>query len=216
VVSPILTGESGLEQLRKVCKTMNELGVKVNKKCGFHVHVGARRQPISFFKNLMRLYARFESAIDTMMAPSRRSSANLYCAPLSNREFELSSASTIENIARACRFDPGPHNVRSAGRYKKVNLQSYWQHGTVEFRHHQGTVDHVKTEMWVRLCLRMAQFCAANQEAVVTALTVSSLADLLTLVGAEKDLVEYAIGRAFHFAALEATREANRATRRAA
>ena len=41
IVSPVLRGREGLEQVRQVAALLQELGARVNRTCGLHVHVGA-------------------------------------------------------------------------------------------------------------------------------------------------------------------------------
>lgn len=41
LVSPILNGEDGINELKTVCRVLNECGAKVNKSCGTHVHIDA-------------------------------------------------------------------------------------------------------------------------------------------------------------------------------
>lgn len=156
IVSPVLRGEDGFRQVQKVCDMLKQSGCKVNLKCGLHVHVGANGWSVETFKNLMRLYASAEKAIDTFMAPSRRESANAFCKALRVSHGPLDAATNMDEVVRACGQSPGRTNVRGSGRYYKVNLQSYWQHGTIEFRQHQGTIEADKTLNWVKLCLRMS------------------------------------------------------------
>lgn len=161
IVSPVLRGEDGFRQVQKVCEILKSSGCKVNLKCGLHVHVGAGDWLLEVFKNLMLLYKSAEKAIDSFMAPSRRESANSYCKSLQISPAGLAAATTMDELARACGQSGGRRNVRDSGRYYKVNLQSYWQHGTVEFRQHQGTIEADKTLNWVKLCLRL---CLAARE----------------------------------------------------
>jgi hypothetical protein len=195
VVSPELRGEDGFAQLRKVCDVLTSLRCRVNRSCGFHVHVGAVAQPLSFFKNLIKLYASAEDAIDSFMSPSRRASANTFCGSLKARinTQALDAASTVGQVARAIRQNEGRDRARHAGRYCKLNLQSFWQHGTVEFRQHQGTVEASKAENWVRLCLRMCLTAAAGEK------TVASVDELLTAVEASDVERSYFSGRVTYF-----------------
>ena len=39
----------------------------------------------------------------------------------------------------------------NAGRFCKLNLSAYFRHGTVEFRHHGGTLNATKIEAWLRM-----------------------------------------------------------------
>lgn len=159
LVSPVLRGEAGIESLRTVCRVLTASGCKINKTCGFHVHVGATDKPVSFFKNLVKLYASAQSTIDTFLAPSRRGYTNGYCRPLAmtpDREARIDRALTIADVSAAIgQMGTDRASARGPNRYSKLNLQAFWQHGTVEFRHHQGTVDADKAVYWVRFVLRL-------------------------------------------------------------
>lgn len=157
IVSPVLRGEDGFRQLQKVCDVAKQAGCKISQKCGLHVHVGARELEIGTVKNLVRLYAGAEGTIDSFMAPSRRGpqAGRGFCKSLRVNARLLDRASTMDDIARAIGQSAGRHDARNLGRYCKLNLQSFWQHGTVEFRHHQGTVEAEKALNWVKVCLRM-------------------------------------------------------------
>lgn len=197
VVSPVLKGEEGFRQLRTVCNALTALRCKINTRCGFHVHVGASTESVSFFKNLIKLYSAAEIGIDSFMANSRRASNGNYCRSLRDRvrPINLNRADTLDTVAAAIGQQSGRAYARSAGRYSKLNLQSFWQHGTVEFRHHQGTVEAVKAENWVKLCLRM---CLAARTNEVTS-SVMDLNALFTLVGATPSEVAYFQGRVNYF-----------------
>src|SRR5437868_6708588 len=41
LVSPILFGEAGIAQARRMCEALKACGAKVNTTTGFHVHFGA-------------------------------------------------------------------------------------------------------------------------------------------------------------------------------
>jgi len=193
VVSPALSGEEGYNQLRTVARVLTTMGAKVNRRCGFHVHVGARQRNVGFFKNLVKLYAMYERVIDTVVAPSRRGYANTHCAPVQVQESRWASATTIQEVARSI----GQSGQRDGTRYKKINLNAYWQHGTVEFRQHQGTVEVAKIENWVRFCLRL---CAKASAAELPRPNEFTLETLMTTIDASQVEREYFNGRQAHFA----------------
>lgn len=207
VVSPVLRGDAGLDALSRVCNVLKDNGVKVNKRCGYHVHVGAREWQVDTFRNLCLLYAGSERFIDSFMAPSRRGAqgGNGFCRSLRVNHTAMASARTVDDVARACSQNPGTRYVRDSGRYCKLNLQSFWQHGTVEFRHHQGTVEAEKAVNWVRMCLHM---CAAAMQQTAA---IASMDALFDHVKATPTMANYFKARAEYFTAQEA-----RAMRRAA
>lgn len=158
VVSPVLRGQAGLDEVARVCRALEAIGCVVNRTCGLHIHVGIRGTPmaddVDFFKRLVKLYAKFEPVIDTFVAPSRRGNANSYC-----RKVELNAC-----IERAGDMHTLFRAYNNGSRYAKLNLQSYWRHGTVEFRQHQGTTDARKVTNWVIFCLRMVSHAASVED----------------------------------------------------
>jgi hypothetical protein len=171
VVSPILRGRAGIEEMRKVCKLLDEKGCTVRRRCGFHVHVGARDRDVNFFRNLLNLYGHYESAIDTITSRSRRGSANDYCRSTreqisnSERRTQIDAATTVAELAlwyAGNDYDRRYSRTDNLERFLKVNLAAYWRHGTVEFRQHQGTVSADKAEHWVKVCLRLVSAAVAG------------------------------------------------------
>jgi len=193
IVSPVLSGEEGFDQLRKVCQVLMTLRARVSRRCGFHVHVGARNRNVQFFKHLVKIYAQFEQVIDSVVAPSRRGHANSFCAPVRVIESRWNYATTIEDVARSI----GQTTRRDTTRYKKLNLNAYWQHGTVEFRQHQGTVEVAKIENWVRFCL---QVTAKASEAELPRPNEFTLETLLTTIDATPVQRAYFTARQAQFA----------------
>jgi hypothetical protein len=156
VVSPVLRGEEGLTQIKKVCDALVAAGCTVRRSCGLHVHVGAQNAGIDFFKNLAAIYAKYEGAVQTFLAPSRAD--NMYAAPIAHRVVrERARIDAAQTLEATMEYLGAPRRSgRNGRRYSTLNFSSYWQHGTVEFRHHQGTVEARKAINWVKLCLRMA------------------------------------------------------------
>lgn len=126
IVSPILKGENGFDQIKEICKFLDRVNAKVNRSCGLHVHFGAPNMSKEIRYQICKSYANNESIINQLVSPSRRD--NGFCKSLSNV-----SLRTLE-------FD----------RYYKVNAFCAWdRHQTVEFRQHQGTVNSNKIINWV-------------------------------------------------------------------
>ena len=154
IVSPILEGENGLEQLRKVSEVLVRLEVKINRTCGLHVHFDAAQMNVATWKNLLFNYAGLEDIIDTMMPQSRRGNTNQYCKSLNitNLKSKLDAATTIQQVANIF-----------PNRYQKVNTQAYNRHKTVEFRQHSGTIEAEKMVNWILFLHNLVSFSAQNR-----------------------------------------------------
>lgn len=150
LVSPVLKGQSGLDDVKAVCEALSEVGALINKSCGFHAHFGTDdfKESISVWRNLYINYATLEEDIDAFMPPSRR--RNTYCASLKVRGWreKMENARTLVELEKA---------ITKRSRYFKLNSQSYWRHGTVEFRQHSGTIEFDKIRNWLLFCARLVE-----------------------------------------------------------
>lgn len=150
LVSPVLKGRRGLDEVKTVCEALAEVGAMINKSCGFHAHFGTEdfKDSISVWRNLYINYATLEEDIDAFMPPSRRQ--NTYCASLKVRGWreKMENARTLIELEKS---------ITKRSRYFKLNSQSYWRHGTVEFRQHSGTVEFDKIKNWLIFCARMIE-----------------------------------------------------------
>lgn len=161
LVSPILRGEAGFEQVAVVCRVLNRLGAQVNRSCGLHVHVGARELSIKALRRLAIFYAQHEDVIDNLLPVSRRgaNAGNGYCCTNKNTNLAaLATARDAMGVAVA---------VNGGGRYAKLNFTAFRRHSTVEFRHHSGTVDGAKVIAWTKACLRMVVAAERDQEEAI-------------------------------------------------
>lgn len=159
LVSPILEGEAGLEELETVCWVLDLCDVKVNDSCGFHVHMDASGFGMETWKNLALTYKHLEPVIDSFMPGSRRD--NQYCQSLRGiSETAIREASTITGLQQ----------VFNNRRYYKLNLEAYSRHRTVEFRQHSGTTNFTKMEKWIRFLNGLVTFASAASLPARTAL----------------------------------------------
>lgn len=156
LVSPILNGENGLEQLKKVCKVLKQKNAKVNRTCGLHIHFDASEFNLSHWKNIIWNYATLEPTIDGFLPNSRRGNNNQYCRSMRvpNYQRRINQTITLENLERS---------LTGRNRYFKVNIQSYWRHRTIEFRQHSGTIEFEKISNWILFLARFLEFSKTNK-----------------------------------------------------
>ena len=159
LVSPVLRGYEGLEDLARACRALNACGAQVNNSCGLHVHLGAQDLTVENMKNLVRNYLVLETSIDSVMPANRRGSANTYCRSLQRSrtlveaERQLLAATTVPELSTA---------ANGGCRYHKVNLQSFQRQGTLEFRQHSGTTNYEKISFWVKFLANLVDYSKAR------------------------------------------------------
>ena len=169
LVSPPLKGEEGLEEIKKVCQVLKTLGAQVNTSCGLHVHHDAGDLNLDNFKNLYSLYTRFESTIDQFVPESRRGNNNNFCKTLQGLNDQIHQSRSLEEIKTA-----------TGSRYVKLNIQSYWRHGTIEFRHHPGTINPTKIINWIILTQLMVERSKSTVRVTRTEVNLRQLQKVLT------------------------------------
>ena len=178
VVSPILTGERGIADARKVAEAALELGCTVSAKCGFHVHAGVADLTLDELRKVAINFVSMETAFDAIVPPSRRRDSNSFIQ--SNRTAfgggyfnggvnkaidAFTACADIRSLVSAvsAASAPGGNGMSHATRYRKLNLSAYDRQKTVEFRQHAGTVEADKVEHWIRLCVAMVERSRKSQ-----------------------------------------------------
>lgn len=169
-VSPVLNSKDGLKSLEACCQALNEVGAKVNKSTGLHVHIATRNMTGGWYVNIFNNYKYLEGVIDTFMAPSRRGNNNGFCCTLQNHDF--SRCLNQRDVQSELDYD----------RYHKVNAEAYMRHQTIEFRQHQGTTDFAKISRWVKFCAKLVGW-SKNHELKEN---VNSIDEIPFLTKAEK------------------------------
>lgn len=150
VVSPILQGNEGLAELEKVMTILEDAGAQVNRSCGVHVHWGVRDWGMPQFRNLFARYVKYEEAINSFLPRSRHNGT--YCrslntfadtnTPKTSTELKWNSWKQVKTLRQF-------RDYFHANRYYKLNLMSYWAHGTIEFRQHSGSFNFEKVCRWI-------------------------------------------------------------------
>lgn len=179
VVSPVLVGEDGLEEVRKVCRALVAAGATVNKTCGLHVHVNARDLTARDIAMTVTRYANTEASIDALVPVSRRGSYNRFCKSVVSlvrtNSARLATVSTPADCVTALRTYPNDEN-----RFLKLNLESYLRHGTVEFRQHSGSVNAEKVCNWIRFCVNFVE-TSRRYASLLPATTATTVAPAATV-----------------------------------
>jgi hypothetical protein len=157
LVSPILNGENGLEQLETVCRVLKENNAKINKSCGLHVHLDAKDFRTENWKKLYKNYMKIESTIESFMPESRRANNNSFCRSMKRN----TSAARIERCNDLTEIEIVATNQN---RYYKLNTRSYWRHETIEYRQHSGTIEFEKISNWLLFTARLTEYAKQGFE----------------------------------------------------
>lgn len=158
LVSPPLQGQEGLDLIEKVSKILSAHKARIDHRCGLHVHVEAADIHPVWMLNIIKMYKEHEQElIDKWMPSSRRGDKNEYCKSMHTffKNFDM------EHVHAGTSVDKMLERVRLQrdNRRFKVNLLAFFQHKTIEFRQHGGTVDYKKINPWILFCLNIIELC---------------------------------------------------------
>lgn len=114
------------EVLPGIMQTLKEMGARINKSCGLHVHLDQRnnKEPEKVFQRLVRSLG----LLYTVVPESRR--RNKYCKR--NRHSDFNQA------------------VRG-NRYKAINASAFHRYNTIEIRLFGGTLEGSKIINWIEV-----------------------------------------------------------------
>lgn len=151
LVSPILEGPDGIDQIRRILDTANnsDIDASANRSCGVHVHINVQNWCAKEIASMIRRYAIYEDKFDAIVPPSRRASLNHYCRSIAGcRDLREQSGESVSRfIYRA---------ARATGR-NKVNAGA-WSSSrpTIEFRHFGGTAQTARIVGWTNFIQEFA------------------------------------------------------------
>lgn len=161
IVSPVLKGSDGLQQVKMVAELLNELGAKVNKSCGFHVHIGVTsvagndyNDVADFVRRLLKLTAQHEMAFYGAAGTANRYDGQ-YCHSLAAGKWSQKKNTTLAKK----KLTAEELRVEAAGitRFQLLNIAPvFGTTKTVEFRVFSGTTNAVKMCSYIQMALAAA------------------------------------------------------------
>jgi len=167
VVSPVLKGAGGMQDLAVALQVLNLVDVSVNESTGFHVHVDATDLDVQAVQKVCMNFVQFEAVLDLLIPKARRGGANIFCQ--SNRApFGSKNTKTIHKEIQNCasyaelvhcvnpRQGPDDDNGTEVSKYYKLNITPLLRQGgpwTLEFRMQGGTSSFFEAEFWILLVL---------------------------------------------------------------
>lgn len=181
VVSPPLRGVNGRKEISAVVDALKRAGCDVNKDTGFHVHHDAHDMSANQVGTVFGLYATNQAVINFMVSPSRREGHEAgkwyFCKPLEWETVTDWGHDKFAHDKRRREADCGDDSLedklidrlgdgdRWEARYHAVNIIALEDHGTLEFRQHQGTLNLKKIWAWINLTQSFLESAKERQEA---------------------------------------------------
>ena len=166
IISPPLYTKD-LAVLRKIIRCAKANGAKAHKSCGIHVHIDGANFKQAELIFLLHNYLNLEDCLYKILGITASSRLDRYA-----KKFPRSFRNRVLQLTPSNRF-PMPRlkelwytelgsSVSSSSshynstRYHGLNLHSYFNHGTVEFRLFNASLNCSKIQAYIMLCLFLA------------------------------------------------------------
>lgn len=149
-----LSGKDLVDSLINLERRIKEEGwnPKMSDNTSVHVHLDVRNLSRDELRNLVILYTIFEKALFNYAGPDRRD--NIFCTSFGD------SQGIIELLAK--QFDSSDDmfhiNLGNFQKYSSCNLHAIADHGSLEFRNHEGEFKTVRLLRWINILLSMHKY----------------------------------------------------------
>lgn len=152
LASPALTWDMW-EEVEDAAGILCRLGAQTTQTCGLHVHHDLSDFSVVQLRRLVVLWATFEDVIFGLVHSQRAN--NRYCMPLKTSLNYQTWDSLIEPLTDVMRFQGFVQH--EFGRYRALNCTGWWNHGRVEMRLLEGTLDINLVKFWVFITQRFVE-----------------------------------------------------------
>jgi len=161
IVSPILQGRAGIEQVKQVAGILRSLEATVNHTTGMHVHVGARSvageshaEVAEWVGKLLYQTAMHETALYASTGTHRRENGS-YSRSVKRQK---QAADKVRKASDSRKREALRDVVYGLDRYHTLNLTNlFTSKATVEFRFPAGTTEATKMVGHICTCLALAE-----------------------------------------------------------
>jgi len=203
IVSPVLRGRDGLEQVRQVMTLLREMGGRVNPTCGCHIHVGATSvaghdfdEVADWVRRLINLTAQHEKAFYGAAGTRTRENGS-YCRSIKRGW----GAKKMRLKQKKMKAQDLRQEAATVSRYHSLNIEPLFSRKrTIEFRCFSGTLNPLKACAYVQMALAVAtlalerdtQFDAPTTTYADTETAVGAMRRFFYLVGWTRGRKDYA------------------------
>lgn len=157
------------EQVTKAVQALQDAGCRPDSRAGIHVHIEAKNfdgTPLSGkqLAAIARFFYKFEDALYRIASSgwaSIRPGARTYAKPIpddvARRIMKVRTVDELKNVwdgyTHCGRRVAGPYYREQCNRYHAVNYHSYWLRNTIEFRLFNSSVNPMRVQTYIALCM---------------------------------------------------------------
>ena len=138
-VSPVLYGDEGLDEVRKICGHARRLGWEIDSACGLHTHFDLSNESDENCFKVAHAYMHTYDFWTTFITNARK--RNYYCAKHTYGPADLAGYSE-SFYDWVCTY--------ANEKYTWANFGAYTRFKTIEIRHHAASLNPTKLCNWIK------------------------------------------------------------------
>ena len=192
IPSPILCGREGLNELRRVMALLRDNGFYTSEEDGLHVHHDAPEfvEDDSLVARLVELWEENLPVIDRFVADYRQGGNYWACNSYQREDSYAHSWARFKETKSLgdIRLD----------KFRSLNVTALDEHGTVEFRLHEGTLNFDEAAAWIHFGQEFLESAKRTRNVVTCANVIDLLRFTRTSPSTTRKLVTKASGRREH------------------
>lgn len=148
-----MCGDDGINAIESFLIKADRAGFKVNKKCGYHLHLDSENFSGDELSRIIHAYLNHAQEWRSLVSESRRE--NSFCKAI-NPPIDLTYIMENGAIVKDKQHLAGQSGYLD--RYKWLNIAAMRSHGTIEIRLHSGTLDRDKVVNWIKAHLAFWEY----------------------------------------------------------
>lgn len=135
---------------------VKKLGWEVSPRCSVHVHWNMQDKTDEQLKQILLVYMAIEPVLFSI---SGNRNSNIFCVPLlRNIPKTLMAIIAKPDLYIVGEGYGAPHMSINWGKYSALNLIPLTTQGTIEFRHHEGTLNFDRIKNWLLTINNLVEF----------------------------------------------------------
>lgn len=163
LVSPILKGHDGHDQLKRAIKVLNDIKFKSNDTCGLHMHVSLEETTLEQKKNLVKALYNNRKELDGLVHPERRGDQNKFALAIDGIDIgAVDGASTTKELVEI--INPG---LNRNSKFDMTGLVSPGGAPTIQYRLAGGANYLASTSDYAIILANFTQQALDNPEVTV-------------------------------------------------
>lgn len=152
---------SDIKDIQEIVRYLRRAGVIVNKSCGIHIHIDGSNHNAKSLRNITNIMASKEELIYKALQVEH-SREHRYCKKVSEdflKDISKKKPTDIQQLKKiwyAPYGGDGSYQHYHSSRYHGLNIHSFFQKGTIEFRLFNSTTHAGKIKAYIQFCLAIS------------------------------------------------------------